>query len=141
MDWTYEHGLPLASDYPYTAEDGDCQDFEPVFKNSGYNLVESGSPKQMIAALQNVPVTAGVAVNEKLQFYKEGIFDSDCGDFINHTVLVVGYGRDDALGQDFWLVKNSWGPDWGEEGYFRLVREQTEGVGMCMILSEPSYPY
>lgn len=45
----------------------------------------------------------------------------------NHAVLVVGYGTDEASGQDYWLVKNSWSTRFGEQGYFKIKR----GVGHC----------
>jgi len=71
-----------------------------------------------------------------LQWYKGGVWNptgflactSDPAD-LDHAVLLVGYGRDAASGLDFWLVKNSWGADWGEEGYFKLAR----GVNRCCV--------
>ncbi len=47
----------------------------------------------------------------------------------NHAVTVVGYGQDDKTGLNYWLVKNSWGPHWGEKGYIRILR----GYGHCGI--------
>jgi C1A family cysteine protease len=56
----------------------------------------------------------------------------------NHHLLFLGYGKDER-GTDYWLVKNSWGNDWGEDGYVRIKRDDTMGPGMCGIASEGSY--
>ena len=56
--------------------------------------------------------------------------DFNCGTDLNHAVLLVGYGP------DYWKLKNSWGSDWGEGGYFRLKR----GKNMCGIADSASYP-
>jgi hypothetical protein len=57
------------------------------------------------------------------QFYSGGVVDDDsCGNILDHGIAVVGYGRDESLQKDFWIVKNSWGSAWGEGGYIRLRR-------------------
>ena len=66
---------------------------------------------------------------ETLSHYKSGIYDPSFCDpeDLDHAVLIVGYGIDN--GTEYWTVKNSWGQDWGENGYFRILR----GVGECGI--------
>jgi C1A family cysteine protease len=54
------------------------------------------------------------------QFYHKGIFSHDCGIRINHGVLVVGYGEEN--GNQYYIVKNSWGTFWGESGYMKIKR-------------------
>jgi len=68
--------------------------------------------------------------------YKDGIFwgcNSTTNNTLNHAVAVVGYGTD--RGMDYWILKNSWGANWGENGYIRLQR----GVGMCGVGKEIAY--
>lgn len=100
--------------------------------------------------------------------YSSGIFDSCSIDAtVNHAVLLMGYGHDSELGQDYWLLRNSWGSDWGEDGYIRLLRHSSDKgkdgfcgtdydpkqgagcdggpktipvCGMCGVLSDSSYP-
>jgi C1A family cysteine protease len=72
--------------------------------------------------------------------YSGGIINSaKCGSNLDHGVLVVGYGTE--KGQDYWILKNSWGASWGESGYFRIKRDMTQdGTGICGLQEEPSYP-
>lgn len=84
--------------------------------------------------------TAGpvsVAVNaDYFQQYAGGVFDEAyCNGALNHGVLVVGYGGEGY--QPYWVVKNSWGPSWGESGYIRIARNQGN---MCGIASDATYP-
>ena len=80
--------------------------------------------------------------------YKEGILvDETCGnsaDTLDHGVLLVGYGTEnegnEGKGQDYWIVKNSWGPNWGEDGYIRIQRNVDDTRGLCGIAMIPSIP-
>ncbi|CAI5946607.1 unnamed protein product [Closterium sp. NIES-64] len=61
----------------------------------------------------------------------KGIFDGECGTDLDHGVLAVGYGTEN--GTDYWIVKNSWGPRWGDHGFIRLVRNVEAEEGQCGI--------
>lgn len=72
------------------------------------------------------------------QHYTGGVItSSSCGTNLDHGVLAVGYGTDEA-GQEYFLVKNSWGASWGVDGYLKIG--VAEGAGICGINSEPSAP-
>ena len=69
----------------------------------------------------------------------QGVFTGTCGTELDHGVVVVGYGSEN--GKDYWLVRNSWGTNWGEDGYFRLERNiHTARSGKCGITMMASYP-
>ncbi|KAM7251280.1 hypothetical protein ACFE04_023163 [Oxalis oulophora] len=69
----------------------------------------------------------------------EGVFSGECGTELDHGVTVVGYGVEND-GTKYWLVKNSWGSSWGEEGYIKMERNVDAAEGLCGIAMEPSYP-
>ena len=74
------------------------------------------------------------------QNYSHGIIDSDkCGTDTFHYVVIVGYGKDtEHTGLDYWLVRNEWGNDWGDNGYCKIARSY--GDGYCAINHKPLYP-
>lgn len=75
--------------------------------------------------------------------YTGGIwYDSGCEDvtanMLDHAVLVVGYGSE--KNEDYWIVKNSWAPKWGEDGYIRMRRNVKSATGLCGIAIDASFP-
>ena len=69
-----------------------------------------------------------------LYYYKSGILGKSCSKNLpNHAVVLVGYGTE--KGVDFWRIKNSWGTDWGEGGFFRIARN----INACNILTYGNY--
>ena len=107
---------------------------------SSYNSVPSGSQLQLKAAVAQQPVSVAVEADQSSwQLYKGGIISSDCGQALDHGVLAVGYGTENGV--DYWLVKNSWGADWGENGFLRILRNDTDtSGGLCGIALDASYP-
>ena len=83
---------------------------------------------------QKGPLIVGVAANTAWQNYNGGVFSaSQCDDRTDHAVLLVGYGKED--GRDYWIIKNSWGQDWGEGGYIRLSTDS--GKNYCGMNTDP----
>jgi KDEL-tailed cysteine endopeptidase len=69
----------------------------------------------------------------------QGVFTGDCGTELNHGVAIVGYGTTQD-GTKYWTVRNSWGSEWGEQGYIRMQRDISQKEGLCGIAMEASYP-
>jgi len=126
-------GVELETTYPYTGVDGSCQRKAPMIAPiKSYNCLSAPNPAdegQMAAYLvANGPLA--VALNaDYVEDYSSGIidpwFEYECDPTtLDHAVLIVGYGSESSDFGDtpFWIVKNSWGADWGENGYFRILR-------------------
>lgn len=86
--------------------------------------VQPGNDQALLNAVATVgPVSVGIdASPDTFMFYRGGIYsDPRCDrNRLNHAVLVVGYGKDNWSGQDYWIVKNSWNDLWGENGYCNI---------------------
>jgi len=146
MDYAFEYvaaqGIEEESVYPYTAEDGTCQynAAKTVFKNKAYTDVKANSPTALETAIAQQPVSVAVEADQSAwQLYSSGvIMPAHCGTQLDHGVLAVGYGSAD--GKEVYIVKNSWGADWGLKGYVYLERTKANGAGTCGIQMQPSYP-
>lgn len=129
-----------ASDYPYVALKQSCKynAAKGVVNTAGFTAIASGDVNGILNAVAQQPVSIGMsAFCGAFMQYKGGIITtSPCGTYLNHAVLIVGYGSES--GKDFWIVKNSWGTAWGEGGYFRIQR--TTGVGLLGINKLAAYP-
>ncbi|XP_031285684.1 vignain-like [Pistacia vera] len=136
-------GLTNEESYPYTARDGSCElpkKNAPEVIIDGYEMVPESDENSLMKAVANQPVAVAIDAGGKdFQFYSEGVFNGDCGTELNHGVAIVGYGETQD-GTNYWIVKNSWGTDWGEKGYLRMQREINAEEGLCGITLEASYP-
>ncbi|XP_052122553.1 procathepsin L-like, partial [Frankliniella occidentalis] len=137
------HGIDTEESYPYTGEDGDSCLYKAENNggvNTGYKDVQSKSESALRDAVEKVgPVSVAIdASNWSFQMYSSGIYyESACSsDSLDHGVLAVGYGTD-WPNKQYWIVKNSWGTSWGEEGYIRMARNKKNN---CGIATEASYP-
>merc|ERR1711988_935575 len=120
MDYAFEYSkkspLELESEYKYKAKKGHCEYKEAegkVSAESFHDVTPSrSSPKQLMAAVAKQPVSIAVEADKRVfQLYKSGVLTSHtCGTHLDHGVLAVGYGTED--GEDYFLVKNSWGSSW-----------------------------
>ncbi|XP_058092328.1 senescence-specific cysteine protease SAG39-like [Magnolia sinica] len=136
-------GLTTEANYPYEGIDGTCNSKKAanhVAKINGYEDVTANSEKALLKAVANQPVSVAIdASGSDFQFYSSGVFMGDCGTELDHGVTAVGYGTADD-GTKYWLVKNSWGTSWGEDGYIMMERDVDAEEGICGIAMQASYP-
>lgn len=134
-------GIPLESTYPYDSANEKCNHTladQVAVKITGFVDVTANSSTALLTAVAQQPVSVGVEADQlSWTFYKSGVITKDCGLSIDHAVVVDGYDTTQTV--PYYIVRNSWGPKWGMEGY--VLIEIKDGPGMCGIQQLPSYPY
>ncbi|PON65019.1 Cysteine Protease [Parasponia andersonii] len=148
MDYAFEFiikngGIDTEDDYPYKAYDGRCDQYRKnarVVTIDDYEDVPVNDENALRKAVANQPVAVAIEGGGRaFQLYSSGIFSGTCGTALDHGVTAVGYGTENGV--DYWIVRNSWGRSWGEDGYIRMERNlKGTSTGKCGIAMEASYP-
>ncbi|KAG5517038.1 hypothetical protein RHGRI_037703 [Rhododendron griersonianum] len=118
-------GLTTRDNYPYMGQEGTCKSensYERAAKITGYEDVPRNSEQALLQAVYNQPVSVAIDASGDFRSYTSGVYSGTCGTTLDHAVTAVGYGTN-SDGTKYWLVKNSWGSGWGENGYMRLERD------------------
>lgn len=133
-------GIASEEAYPYFAVDQACTvDPADFILKVGHSVnITEGDETELKASVYQQPVSVAFQVADDFSGYTSGVYSSTIcqngPNDVNHAVLAVGYGNENGV--DYWLIKNSWGTDWGMDGYFKIER----GVNMCGIAECNSYP-
>ena len=167
--YVFDNGLCSEEAYPYTSgyasgntfghtfghSFGHALNKDPTVKNVcnaaichssisvvGCSDVEKNNQLALKVAVAHGPVSIAVEADTKIfQFYSGGVVTDIalCGQNLDHGVLIVGYGVENGL--KYWLVKNSWGEDWGQDGYIKLGRsDSADDAGVCGVAKQASLP-
>lgn len=140
MDYAFKYiesnPLMLESQYPYKGREGTCQFVQAQGKGkvkSFKDVSRDTQGAQLRAAVNKGPVSVAIEADQfAFQGYSGGVITHGCGTNLDHGVLAVGYGTEGS--QEYFLVKNSWGASWGDNGYVKIAPNQ------CGITHQPSYP-
>ncbi len=143
FEYIIDNGLCTENDYPYTGKDDSCvsDKCNSVVTLTNCFDVTSQNELALKEAVSKQPVSVAIEADTRtFQLYSDGVITSEsCGTNLDHGVLVVGYGEENNT--PYWLVKNSWGPSWGDNGYVKIARSDNESTkGVCGIAMQPSYP-
>ncbi|CAD7702318.1 unnamed protein product [Ostreobium quekettii] len=135
------HGITLEDEYQYKGIDEQCnlkKEGERYVTIDGYIDIAQ-SEDAVLKAAANQPISIAIdSGSRSFMFYGGGVYDEPCGTTLDHGVLAVGYNMTAPV--PYWIIKNSWGPDWGEKGYIRFKHGLNNGQGQCGLALAASYP-
>ncbi|XP_063786492.1 uncharacterized protein LOC134935233 [Pseudophryne corroboree] len=137
LDYVARHGVMLAKDYEYSEKQFNClykPDDAIKFNVTKYYALPGEDSMASSVALDG-PIVVGIDASDQFHLYKNGVFTGKCTENPNHAVIIVGYGteHDDKENKDidYWIIRNSWGKGWGDNGYIKMQRNEN----LCGITS------
>ncbi|XP_048415306.1 procathepsin L-like [Stegostoma tigrinum] len=133
-------GINSATDYRYVAEQNNCSFMinKIAAKIKHYAFVIRRVKYLSRAVARIGPISVAIDASKRsFQFYRQGVYNNQqCSAHLpNHAVLVVGFGKMDN--NDYWLIKNSWGTGWGDQGYIKILKSR---ANICGVLNYAVYP-
>ncbi|KAL4521315.1 hypothetical protein Ndes2437B_g08094 [Nannochloris sp. 'desiccata'] len=157
MDYVRKYNVTLESTYPYMASNGICKQrvltsigglaksLKQSTPNPGYYQAKSNNVTALKQAVRYTPVAFYMRVESGFQLYSGGVYNTPCtGSNINHAMLLYGWFNPILVGTEpYWLVKNSWGTGWGDNGNIKLKMDMTSSgnnVGLCSMHKYGYYP-
>lgn len=136
-------GLASEQVYPYVSVNGKLPECDRTLssqvsaKITSQGQVKPNNPESLLSAISKQPISVALEADQSIwQHYAGGVITSNCGTNLDHGVLVVGYNTEDTT--PYYIVKNSWGPEWGLGGYVHIGI--SKGAGICGIQMMPVYP-
>lgn len=144
LRYVRDRGIMLARDYPYTGKEGRCRhrpDQVVTRCRTPMTLPRGNEAMLRVALALSGPLPVAIDAGPRsFHSYKSGVYnDPDCRNSprsLNHAVLLVGYGTT-KTGGDFWLLKNSWGRSWGDNGYIKMARNLNNQCGVASFAVLP----
>tara|TARA_B100000524_G_C23641059_1_gene366655 strand:+ start:645 stop:1667 length:1023 start_codon:yes stop_codon:yes gene_type:complete len=140
FSYAIDNGMCSELAYPYDAKGHLCKNCNKTVFISSCTDVTPMNQLHLKEAVAKGPVSVAIEADKTIfQSYSSGVITSDnCGTDLDHGVLIVGYGIEDDI--PYWLVKNSWGVSWGDNGYVKIARsDDTDNEGVCGIAMQASY--
>ena len=131
-------GACLTKDYAYTARDGSCKKCTPMVQVASYDMAGSGE-EGLAATLQNGPVAVALAATSDFQFYSSGLFSKCSSTSLNHGVGLVALVEKESqfnVPSEAWVIRNSWGADWGAAGHIYLDFSKANCLGMSVTAAK-----
>lgn len=142
FDYIIKRGINTDEAYPYQDVCATCRYNSTNLSAHirGFVNIPKGDERSLTAAIATygpVSVAFGITKPKGIQFYSGGVYyEENCPKLSNHAVLLVGYGVDD-MGREYYIAKNSWGANWGIDGYFHIARNRNNHCGIATWASYP----
>ena len=141
FNWIKKRGIQYEQDYPYTGKDGTCnRNNGETVKIRHFNSINSNNMFEFLSLLATRPVTLPITITNDMYKYRSGLFDEITDNGNNHAVVAVGYFIDENNPRESFIrIKNSWGTNWGENGFIRLrLQNVVKTNGVLNILNTGS---
>lgn len=135
-----ENGIHKAQDYPYETTQSACRlnPSKSLYKIQDTIFIEQGNEEHLLAAVaEKGAVSVAIDATGNFAAYQSGVYyNTNCSTSkLTHAVIVVGFGQEN--GEDYWLVRNSYSKNWGENGYVKISRNRNNHCGIASAATFP----